>query len=126
MSSYRAFPESLQAWKNGWKEIGDNDKEALKIMLNDEFVDEACARSLQNTLVGMADSMDRALSRRGQDINSVTCFQFLIDPAMNLLVDFTCQHLVKSGKSPISLHEMWEFLGTMMMRSAFNISPELS
>ena len=43
---------------------------------------------------------------------------------MNLLVDFTCQHLVKSGESHISLHEMWEFLGTMLMRSAFIVSPE--
>ena len=126
MSSYRVFPESLQAWKNGWKEIGDNDKEALKTMLNDEFVDETCSESLQNTLKCIAGNMDGALLRRGQDINSVTCFQFLIYPAMNLLVDFTCQHLVKSGKSPISLHEMWEFLETMMMRSAFNVSPELS
>ena len=61
ISSYRVFPGSLQAWKNGWNEIGYNDKEVFKILLNDEFVGEICSGRLQNTLKGMADNMDRAL-----------------------------------------------------------------
>ena len=59
-------------------------------------------------------------------MNAVNIFQFLLEPAIDKIVDFTTQSLIASGKTATNKHELWTFFGTTFLRSAFNISTTLA
>jgi hypothetical protein len=74
----------------------------------------------------MAESIDEALSLRGREVNAVNIFQFLLEPAIDRIVDFTTQSLFSSGKSVTIKHELWTFFATTFLRSTFNLSQVLA
>jgi hypothetical protein len=108
------LPESLAAWKNGWTEMDDT--AAFTIIEETDFFDDQMGDSLKNTFDCTAESIDEALTLRGREVNAVNTFQFLLEPAIDKIVDFTTQSLVGSGKSVTTKHELWTFLATTFLR----------
>jgi hypothetical protein len=114
-------PESLLAWKNGWSEM-DETNQAFTVIDEEEFFTEQMGDSLKDTFVLTAESIDRALSQRGREVNAVNIFHFLLELAIDKIVDFTTQSLIASGKTATTKHELWTFFATIFLRSAFNLS----
>jgi hypothetical protein len=119
------LPESLSAWKNGWSEM-DETNQAFSVIDEEEFFTEQMGDSLKDTFVLTAESIDRALTLRGREVNAVNIFQFLLEPAIDKIVDFTTQSLIASGKIATTKHELWTFFATTFLRSAFNLSTALA
>ena len=118
-------PPSLKAWEDGWCEISLTDQK-FTLIEEDSFLDLHFRSSLRNTLVVLANSIDNQLRNGGLDVTDKEIFRYLLRPVIDKLCDFTSQSLVKSGKDPTSVNEIWEFIGTLMFRSGFNGSSELA
>jgi hypothetical protein len=120
-----ALPVSLLAWKNGWSEMDETNQAFSVIDHEEEFFTQQMGESLKDTFVLMAESIDQALSLRGREVNAVNIFQFLLELAIDKIVDFTTQSLIASGKTATTKHKLWTFLATTFLRSAFNLSTAL-
>jgi hypothetical protein len=104
----------------------DETKQAFSVVDEEEFFTEQMGDGLKDTFVLMAHSADQALTSRGREVNSVNIFQFLLEPAVDKIVDFTTQSPIGSGKPPTTAHEMWTFFGTVFLRSTHNVTTALA
>ena len=110
-------PASLHAFKAGWKHISMT---STPFMISDEsyMMDYSNKASLIGSFSAMSNGIEKALISRGLDVDEVNIYQHLAASLVHLITDYTKQELVQQGSTKlVSINEMWQFLGTLMLRS---------
>lgn len=113
-------PESLKACENGWENLTKHDCQHVFV---DElrYSDKILCAHFRDTYITMADRMGDEPTSRGDHVTSVNVFRYLLHPAIDTILDHIRQELVNKGLVSISTAEMWNFIGTMMFRTTFNV-----
>ena len=73
----------------------------------------------------MAVNTENALESRGIAVNPVNTLRFLLEPALNSILDSTRQALGKEKLPPCSTNELQMVIATLFMRFSLNLSIKL-
>ena len=118
----KKVPEALMAHQ-GWVE-DSNEGAPYVIEFEDAFFNTMFGGRLKSTLSRAADRTEIALTSRGLDMTAANVFQFLLEPGLALVVDYTTQSLVSSNQAGTHAHELYSLLATLYLRSSMNMSTD--
>ena len=78
---------------------------------------------MKATLISASQNIEREVKEiRGRDLTPVNIFQFLIEPAIPRLLDYTQQSMHLSGLTTTNAGELQQVIATMLLQSTHNVS----
>ena len=121
-SSSVKIPQAFLAFRDGWDET-TIDNEPIRLFMEEDYIDDKNLNPFIDTFSHMVTSMSSALKSRGQAINCVNAFTYLLPVnVISKLSDATTQHLVAKDCDKIENDEYYEFIATKMLRSRHKVS----
>eukprot|EP00956_Cyclotella_meneghiniana_P032366 scaffold88613_cov67-Cyclotella_meneghiniana.AAC.1 len=109
----------------GWEILSKRNSAAFQVITEEEYADRYGSEKLRDAFVYIADSVASHCARYGKDNDNPSVFTTLFSyNAAEMIRTHTTEQLVKDGYEPLTVVEVYQFIGTMLILSRFRIPTE--